>query len=130
MPIIRTSHAAARTMTKSTKIDQIAFAGRSGASYDFRVYVWETKFKAIPGVYVVASRTIEPGQPPQYQPLFIGQTADLSAALRGHPRDECFQMYLGNVIGVLKETDDARRTSILSDLLDGLAPPCNAADAP
>ena len=117
-------------MTKSTKIDQIALAGGSGASYDFRVYVWETKFKAIPGVYVVASRTIEPGQPPQYQPLFVGQTADLSAALRGHPRDECFQMYLGNVIGVLKESDDARRTSILSDLLDGLAPPCNAADAP
>jgi len=117
-------------MTKSTKIDEIAFAGRSGTSYDFRVYVWETKFKAIPGVYVVASRTIEPGQPAHYQPLFIGQTADLSAALRGHPRDECFQMYLGNVIGVLKESDDARRTSILSDLLDGLAPPCNAADAP
>ena len=86
MPIIRTNRAAARTMTKSTKIDQIAFAGRSGASYDFRVYVWETKFKAIPGVYVVASRTIEPGQPPQYQPLFIGQTADLSAALRRRRR--------------------------------------------
>jgi hypothetical protein len=117
-------------MTKSTKIDQIALTGRSGASYDFRVYVWGTKFKAIPGVYVVASRTIEPGQPPQYQPLFVGETADLSAALRGHPRDECFQMYLGNVIGVLKETDDARRTSVLSDLLGGLAPPCNAADAP
>ena len=117
-------------MSKSTKIDEIAFAGRSGTHYDFRVYVWETKFKAVPGVYIVASRTIEPGQPPQYQPLFIGQAADLSAALRGHPREECFQMYYANVVGVLKENDEARRTSILSDLLDGLAPPCNAADAP
>jgi hypothetical protein len=117
-------------MTKSTKIDNIVFAGGSGTSYDFRVYVWETKFKAVPGVYVVAARTIEPGQPPQYEPLFVGQTADLSAALRDHPRDECFQMYYGNVIGVLKENDDARRTSIVSDLLDGLAPPCNANDAP
>ena len=47
-------------MSKSTKIDEIAFTGRSGTRYDFRVYVWETKFKAVPGVYVVASRTIEP----------------------------------------------------------------------
>ena len=65
----------------------------------------------------------------QYEPLFVGETADLSAALKSHPRDECFQMYYGNVVGVLKESDDARRTSILADLLDGLAPPCNAPDA-
>jgi hypothetical protein len=72
---------------------------------------------------------MEPGQRPQYAPLFVGEAADLAAALKSHSRDECFQMYLGNVIGVLKENDDARRTSILADLLGGLAPPCNAADA-
>jgi hypothetical protein len=38
-------------------------------------------------------------------------------------------MYYGNVVGVLKEHDDAKRTSILEDLLSGLAPPCNASDA-
>jgi hypothetical protein len=116
-------------MLKTTKIDEVTFAGRSGTRYDFRIYVWETKFKAVPGVYVVASRTMEPGQRAQYAPLFVGEAADLSAALKSHARDECFQMYYGNVIGVLKENDDARRTSILADLLDGLAPPCNAADA-
>jgi hypothetical protein len=115
--------------TKTTKIDEVGFAGRSGARYHFRIYVWETKFKAVPGVYVVASRTLEPGQLAQYQPLFVGQSADLSAALKAHPRDECFQMYYANVVGVLKESDDARRTAILADLLDGLTPPCNATDA-
>ncbi len=103
---------------KTTKIDEVAFAGGSGTRYDFRIYVWETKFKAVPGVYVVASRTIEPGQTPQYEPLFVGEAADLSAALKSHPRDECFQMYYGNVVGVLKEDDDARRASILADLLE------------
>ena len=87
------------------------------------------RFKAVPGVYVVASRTVEPGREAHYAPLFVGETADLSAALKSHPRDECFQMYFANVVGVLKESDDARRTSILADLLDGLAPPCNATDA-
>lgn len=115
-------------MVKTTKIDEVAFPGRSGERYGFRIYVWDTKFKPVPGVYVVASRTVEPGQPPQYAPLFVGEAADLSAALKAHPRDECFQMYLGNVVGVLKEDDGARRTSILADLLDGLAPPCNGAN--
>jgi|SRR5688572_31612360 hypothetical protein len=113
-------------MVKTTKIDEVTFAGKSGTGYDFRMYVWETKFKTVPGIYVVASRTMEPGQPAQYAPLFVGEAVDLSAALKSHPRDECFQMYYANVIGVLKENDDARRTSILADLLAGLAPPCNA----
>jgi hypothetical protein len=117
-------------MAKTTKIDEVAFAGRSGQRYEFRVYVWETKFKAVPGVYVVASRSVEPGQPAQYSPLFAGEAHDLSSALKQHPRDECFQMYYANVIGVLKEEDDKRRASILADLLGGLALPCNAADAP
>jgi len=116
-------------MAKTTKIDEVVFAGRSGTSYDFRIYVWDTKFKKVPGVYVVASRTMEPGQRAQYAPLFVGEATDLATALKSHPRNECFQMYYGNVIGVLKENDEARRTSILTDLLGGLAPPCNAAGA-
>jgi hypothetical protein len=118
----------AKAMAKTTKIDEVAFAGRSGQHYAFRIYVWDTKFKAVPGVYIVASRTIEPGQRAQYEPLFVGEACDLSSALKGHPRDECFQMYYGNVVGVLKEHDDSKRTSILEDLLSGLAPPCNASD--
>ena len=116
-------------MAKTTKIDHVAFAGRSGQRYDFRIYVWETKFKAVPGVYVIAARTVEPGQSAQYEPLFVGEAPDLSSALKDHPRDECFQMYYGNVIGVLKEHDGGRRGAILGDLLEGLSPPCNAADA-
>ena len=117
-------------MAKTTKIDEVAFAGRSGQRYDFRVYVWETRFKTVPGVYVVAARTVEPGRQAQYSPLFAGEARDLSSALKDHPRDECFQMYYANVIGVLKEYDDEKRAAILADLVGGLALPCNATDAP
>jgi hypothetical protein len=116
-------------VAKTTKIDHVAFTGRSGQLYDFRIYVWETKFKAVPGVYVIASRTVEPDQPAHYEPLFVGEMADLSSVLKDHPRDECFQMYYGNVVGVLKEDDGERRALIVRDLQDGLSPPCNAADA-
>ena len=117
-------------MSKTTKIDQVMLAGRSGQQYDFRIYVWATKLKAVSGVYFVGARTIEPGQRAKYEPLFVGEATDLSAALKDHPRDECFQMYLGNVVGVLKEENAGQRAAILADLLDGLAPPCNAPDAP
>jgi hypothetical protein len=117
-------------MAKTTKIDQIELAGASGQRFAFRVYVWATKFKAVPAVYVVAARTVEPGKPAEYAPLLLGATPDLSAAFKSHPRDECFQMYYGNVIGVLKEDDEEQRASILADLLGAMAPPCNAPDAP
>jgi hypothetical protein len=116
-------------LAKTTKIDDVTFRGSSGERYAFRVYVWETRFKAVPGVYLVASRTVEPGQRAEYQPLFVGEAEDLSAALTGHPSDECFQMYYGNVVGVLKEAQAARREEIVADLIAALSPPCHAPDA-
>jgi len=127
---VRTANKRERhVLAKTTKIDQVTFVGGSGRRYDCRIYVWDTKFKAVPGVYVVASRTMDPGQPAKYEVVFVGEAADLSAALRAHPRDECFQMYYANVIGVLKEENAKTRAAILADLQTGLAPPCNASDA-
>jgi hypothetical protein len=116
-------------VAKTTKIDAVTLAGASGKQYEFRVYVWDTKFKALPGVYVVASRTMEPGESPRYEPVFVGAAADLSKSFKSHPRGECFQMYYANVIGVLKEPDAGAREKISADLIGSLAPPCNAADA-
>jgi hypothetical protein len=116
-------------LAKTTKIDQVAFVGGSGRRYECRVYVWDTKFKSVPGVYIVACRTMEPGEPARYEALFVGEAADLSAALKAHPRDECFQMYYANVIGVFKEENAKARATILADIKAGLSPPCNAADA-
>jgi hypothetical protein len=114
---------------KTTKIDGVTFGGQSGRKYELRIYVWNTKFKPLPGVYVVASRAIEPGTAPSYEPLFVGVAEDLSKAFRKHPRGDCFQMHYANVIGVLKEADAQVREQIAADLIAGLSPPCNADDA-
>jgi hypothetical protein len=119
----------AERVVKTTKIDAVTLGGASGKQYEFRVYVWDTKFKALPGVYVVASRTLEPGQSPRYESLFVGSSPDLSKAFKSHPRGDCFQMYYANVIGVLKESDAGARENISADLIESLAPPCNADDA-
>ena len=115
-------------MITTTKIDAITLTGHSGEQYAFRVYVWETKFKPVAGVYVVASRNVEPDRSARYEPVFVGTADDLSAALAAHPRTECFQMYLANVVAVLQEEDADRRERIAQDLEKGLAPPCNAPD--
>ena len=116
-------------MAKKTKIDSLTVTGRSGQRYDLRVYVWETVFKAVPAVYVVASRTIEPGSAPSYAPLFVGVADDLSKVFDRHPRHDCFQLHYANTIGILRERDAAARARIAADLIDGLQPPCNASDA-
>jgi hypothetical protein len=112
----------------TTKLDTLRLAGGSGRQYEFRVYVWATKFKAVPGVYVVASRSRDPGKDATYTTLFVGAAADLSKAFRNHPRNECFEMYYANVVGVLREEVDGEREQIVADLVAGLAPPCNAAE--
>jgi len=114
--------------TTTTKIDTVSLTGRSGRHYEFRMYVWETKFKSVPGVYLVASRSIEPGQKPTYSPLFVGAAVDLSKPLKNHARGECFQLYYANVVGVLREERDGERDQIVADLIDGLAPPCNSTE--
>jgi hypothetical protein len=117
------------SMAKSTtKIDSISLAGGSGEQYAFRVYVWATSFKTTGGVYVVASRSIEPNGSKSYAPVFVGTADDLSGVFADHPRDECFQMYYANVVAVLPENDAARREEIAADLIAGLEPPCNATD--
>lgn len=117
-------------MAKKTKIDTLELTGKSGTRYSLRVYVWETRFKAIPGVYVVASRSVEPGAAPTYQPLYVAAADDLSKVpFDRHPRNDCFQLHYANTIGVIQEGDAAARERIAADLLDGLQPPCNAPDA-
>ena len=83
----------------------------------------------MPGVYVVASRSIEPGRARVTNRYSSEPPADLSKTFKSHPRNECFQMYYANVVGVLKETDADHREEITRDLTAGLAPPCNAADS-
>jgi hypothetical protein len=116
-------------LLKTARIDTVTLTGHSGQEYAFRIYVWDTRFKSLPGVYVVASRSIEPGQQAVYTPLFVGSATDLSKAMKNHPRGECFQLYYANVIGVLKQHEDAERERIVADLVAGLELPCNATSA-
>ncbi|HEX7080135.1 MAG TPA: hypothetical protein VF329_03900 [Gammaproteobacteria bacterium] len=109
-----------------TRIDTVSFTGRSGRRYEFRLYVWATRFKPIPAVYVVTERSVEPNTSPTYRPVFVGSTSDMSRIFDGHPHQDCFDLYYANTIAVLQEADAAARARIEEDLAGALAPPCNS----
>lgn len=110
------------------KLDSLTILSRSGATYRLRVYILGNHFKPIPGVYLISERTIEPGERPKYKPIYVGETADLSAVSDNHEKDECFQLHLANTISILPEEDAAARTRIAFDLIKFLRPPCNLRD--
>ena len=110
---------------RQSKIDTVRFDGDSGEQYEFRVYLWQTRFKPLPGVYVIASRTIEPGQEPEYAPVYVGTAADMSRVLANHPHHECFELSLAHTIAELQQEDEAARLRVANDLIGKLRPPCN-----
>lgn len=111
------------------KLDTLTFTGQSGQEYSFRVYSWEHEFKALPAVYIVTERTVEPNSAPAFSPVYIGMTEDLSSLFGSHEKSDCFQMYYANTVAVLAEPDAAARARIEKDLVGALEPPCNADEA-
>ena len=67
-------------------LDSVSFKGKSGREYSFRVYVWENEFKPLAAVYVVTERVAEPDSNPNYKPVFVGTTDDLSQVFNNHEK--------------------------------------------
>jgi hypothetical protein len=111
-------------------LDTVTLAGKSGRSYQFRIYAWKHAFKRLAAVYVVMERIIESRSTPAYSTIYVGDTDNVRTVFAGHDKRECFEMYYANTIGVLPEPDGARRAEIADDLRAALDPPCNRGDSP
>jgi hypothetical protein len=111
-------------------IDTVTLAGKSGRTYEFRIYPWKHVFKRLAAVYAVMERVIESRSTPAYSTIYVGETENIRAVFSGHEKRECFEMYYANTIGVLPETDAARRAAIVEDLRAALDPPCNRKSSP
>jgi len=107
------------------RLESFTILSRSGQTYKFYMYVWGNRFKRLPGVYLVAERTVEPGEEPKYRAIYVGETIDISSISETHEKYDCFQVHYANTIGVLPEVAPEERTSIVFDLISFLRPPCN-----
>ena len=106
-------------------LDTLTLAGKSGKTYQLRIYAWKHPFKRLAGVYAVMERAIEPGSAPAYTTIYIGETDNVRTVFAAHEKRECFEMYYANTIGVLPEPDAEWRAAIVADLCAALDPPCN-----
>lgn len=110
-------------------LDTVTLAGKSGQTYQLRIYAWKHPFKVLAGVYAVMERAIEPGSAPAYSTVYVGETDNVRTVFASHAKSECFEMHYANTIGVLPESDPAQRAAIVYDLCAALDPPCNRKDS-
>ena len=109
---------------KMGELSTVMFKGVSGSQYNFRVYTWDTTFKAVGAVYVVTRRYLQNGRY-YYDNIYVGQTGDLSERFDDHHKAFCFRNHRANCICVHVEGNRSHRLAIETDLIRALRPPCN-----
>lgn len=107
----------------------MTLAGKSGRTYQLRVYPWKHPFKPLSVVYAVMERIIESRSTPSYSTIYVGEAENVRTVFANHEKRECFEMYYANTIGVLVEPESAWRAAIVNDLRAALDPPCNRTDS-
>ena len=107
-------------MTIATDVSTVTVTGSSGAQYSFKVYPWDTQFKAVGAVYLVLRK----GNP-NFDLLYVGQTEDLSSRFDDHHKQPCFDRKGRTHIAILVESSEAQQLRIESDLVTKYQPSCN-----
>lgn len=109
-----------------SKISTASFRGGSGTRYPFEVYNWDIFFReGLTGVYCIARRyKLEDGSF-TLDPIYIGESEDLSKICGFHRKQACLQQYQANVRCVFQVQNPQRRQYIVQDLLEGYDVPCN-----
>ena len=115
-----------------TNENTISAIGDSGRPYSFDVYPWRTPFNSVGAVYMVLKKNgtnydpIYIGQTNDLsEPIYIGQTNDLSERFDNHHKRTCFNRHGKTHIAVYGESSASRRFSIETDLVRNYSPVCN-----
>lgn len=107
------------------RLGKIILKGASGASYRFRVFPWESDFRAEGAVYFVTKRKEKAGGGHAHKRIYAGQTGDLSECVADHRKSSSLQGRAANCICVHAEASESKRIEIESDLMSAYRPPCN-----
>jgi hypothetical protein len=106
------------------KITDVTFVGKSKTSYTFEAYAFGTEFHALGAVYIFSVRTVTNGKG-SHDPIYIGETGDLSERFDQHHKAKCIKAKNPNCICIHLEEDGDTRLAIEMDLLGNRNPPCN-----
>lgn len=100
--------------------ETVTATGKSGTTYEFQVFPWNTSFNPVAAVYMVLKTHSS-----QYTILYVGETDNLKERFDNHHKQPCFDRNGKSHIGVLREDGESRRLRIEADLVAGYNPTCN-----
>ena len=105
-------------------IGPITFDGQSGQKYLFQMYTLDTVFNAVGAVYVMLHSYQKPDG--WYaNPIYFGETGDLSIRFTNHHRQACFDRNKVNCVGIHVDEDEKSRRAKETDLIRRWDPECN-----
>jgi hypothetical protein len=102
----------------------VFWEGKSGTSYEYWIVPLATNDELInePGNFILAKKTKQG----LWEPVFIGQTADLGTLLQRYRSEECVQDSGATHIHVHPGwPDESRRVEEVQDLVEEWNPVCN-----
>lgn len=100
----------------------ILWSGKSGEKYSYWIYKIGYAFASSPGNYVFARET----ESKTYQPVYIGQTSDLSERFDNHHKMPCIKRNGATHICAHKNSSgETARQDEESDLIENYNPVCN-----
>lgn len=95
--------------------------GRSGKTYSYGVYALGTSWHKTGGNYAFAKRGVRW----VWEPVYIGETDDLSTRLPNHEKWPCALWYQATHILARVNNDSVARLTEEADLRNSYYPPCN-----
>ena len=107
------------------KLGTIEIAGRSGNTYSFDVYPYDSNWNEVGAVYAVSRRTPNPDGTGNHAFIYIGQTDNLKERHSNHHKADCFKGHSRNCLCIKMESSEKNRLAIEADLLAGRHWPCN-----
>ena len=108
-----------------SKYGDITFTGKSGTTYPFEAFSWDTSFNAVGAVYFITTRTRKPDSGGSHENVYIGQTSNLSERFDDHHKANCFNRNGANCICVHVDSNEKSRLNKEADLIAGNTTPCN-----
>jgi len=100
----------------------IYWKGASGKEYGYWIHEIGTKFNNLAGNYIYANEE----RPGFWNPIYIGQTLNLSDRLADHEKESCIALEGATHIHThTSSTDESVRLAEEKDLVDKWNPACN-----
>jgi hypothetical protein len=100
---------------KSLRIGEAIFRGRR-SQYIFEVFPLTAEINDTPAIFVISRRVTDKFRKGHHATVCLGETASIAGEIKKHKRAKCVKQNAANVVCILKENNEAKRSSVVDDL--------------